>query len=173
MPKAVVLLVPLLIAVVASGCSSGVTLVDHPAGTTSGIAHVGDTLDLYTLSGKHFSVTLTKVIDPATGSKKASPGGGERFVATVFRITNTSGKQLQANLGADTVVLSSTGTQYNHDRVELTECSGSSNEQFTLNSGQSKTLCAAFRLHNSVTVAKVQFLPTVGAANDYGQWDVP
>jgi hypothetical protein len=91
----------------------------------------------------------------------------------VFRITNTSGKQLQANLGADTVVLSSTGTQYNHDRVELTECSGSSNEQFTLNSGQSKTLCAAFRLHNSVTVSKVQFLPTVGAANDYGQWDVP
>ena len=119
MRKAVVLLVPLLVAVVASSCSSGVTLVDHPAGTTSGTAHVGDTLDLYTLSGKHFSVTLTKVIDPATGTKKASPGGGERFVATVFRITDTSGKQLQANLGADTVVLSSTGTQYNHDPVEL------------------------------------------------------
>ena len=66
---------PLLVAVVASGCSSGVTLVDHPAGTTSGTADVGDTLDLYTLSGKHFSVTLTKVIDLVMGGKRPARAG--------------------------------------------------------------------------------------------------
>jgi hypothetical protein len=171
MRKVVVLVVPLLLLVM-SGCSSSVTLVDHPTGSNTALAHVGDTLDLYTLSGKHFNVQLTKVIDPAT-AKKANAGSGRRFVAVVFHITNTSNKQLQANLGADTVVLSASGTQYNHDRVALKDCAGSENEQFTLDSGKSATLCAAFRLHTSVTVAQVQFLPTVGAANDYGQWLVP
>lgn len=171
MRKAVVLVVPLLM-IVMSGCSSSVTLVDHPVGSNTALAHVGDTLDLYTLSGKHFDVQLTKVIDPAK-AKRAKAGSGRRFVAIVFHITNTSDKTLQANLGADTVVLSSTGTQYNHDRIALKECAGSENDQFTLHSGKSTTLCAAFRLHNSVTVAQVQLLPTVGAANDYGQWLVP
>ena len=107
MRKAVVLVIPLMMLIM-SGCSSSVTLVDHPAGSNTALAHVGDTLDLYTLSGKHFSVQLTKVIDPAT-AKKANAGSGRRFVAIVFHITNTSDKQLQANLGADTLVLSSSG----------------------------------------------------------------
>jgi hypothetical protein len=171
MRKGVALVVASLVALVSGCSSSNGTLINHPSGS-SGVAHVGDTLDLTTLSGKHFAATLTQVIDPATG-KKVSAGSGKRFVATVFRITNSSGSSLQQNLGADVLVFDSSGNQYVHFHADLSDCSGATAAQLTVGVGQSATACAAFKLRNSVKVAKVQFIPTAGAANDYGEWIVP
>jgi hypothetical protein len=171
MRKSVGLMVASLVAVVSGCSSSNGTLINHPAGG-SGVAHVGDTLDLTTLSGKHFAVTLTQVIDPAT-AKKANAGAGHRFVATVFRITNNSGSSLQQNLGADVLAFDASGNQYVHYHADMRDCSGASAAQLTVGVGQSATACAAFRLKNAVKLTQVQFIPTAGAANDYGQWVVP
>jgi hypothetical protein len=157
----------------AAGCSSSTTVVDHPAGASSGtLAHVGDTLDLQSQSGKSFQLTLTQVVDPAHGTAKASAPSGKRFVAVVFRVNNTSGQSLSADGNTDANIVGNNDKTYLPFHQSLVEC-GNDTTLFNLSAGKSTNVCVAFVMRKSVKVSQVQFYPAAGSAKDFGQWLVP
>jgi hypothetical protein len=163
----------LALAGLAAGCSSSTTVVDHPAGSTSGaLAHVGDTLDLQSQSGKPFQMTLTQVADPAHGTNKTTAPSGKRFVAVVFRVTNTSSQSISADGNTDTNLVGSNGRTFLAYHQNLTECRNDTT-QFQLSAGKSTNACVAFLARKSVKIVQVQFYPAAGSAKDYGQWLVP
>jgi len=157
----------------AAGCSSSTTVVDHPTGSSSGaVAHVGDTLDLQSQSGKHFSMTLTQIVDRAHGTNGATAPSGKRFVAVKFKVTNTSNQSVSAQGNTDATVVGSNSKTFLPDQQTLKECAGDTT-QFHLAPGNSTNTCIAFVMRKSVNVAVVQFYPAAGSAKAYGQWLVP
>jgi hypothetical protein len=157
----------------AAGCSSSATVVNHPSGASSGaLAHVGDTLDLHSESGKAFQMTLTQVADPAQATNNAAAKNNKRFVAVLFHVTNTSSQTLAADGNADANLVGSNSHTYLPVHQSLKECD-SHTTQFQLAPGKSGTSCVAFEVNSSVTISKVQFFPAAGAAKDYGEWLVP
>lgn len=154
-------------------------MVNHPTSSSSGaLAHVGDTLDLQTPSGKHFQITLMQVVDPArstgqSSSKSKSGKSKEKFVATVFRVTNTSSQELSADGTSDANLVGSDGQTYLPDHESLTECTGNPAKYQFLAAGKSVTSCVPYQVRTSVKIAKVQFFPGAGSGKDYGEWLVP
>ncbi len=161
----------LTLGVLAIGCSTSQTVVNHPSGSSS-VAHTGDTLTLQNPSGRHFDITLTQVVDPAQGVGKTSPKSGKRFVAALFKLSGSQGPGFTVNSNLDADVVGSNGQIYLPSHASLTQCEKDS-IQFQLSSGQSVSTCVAFQLKTAVSVAKVQFYPAAGSANDYGEWLVP
>jgi hypothetical protein len=162
----------LTLGVLAIGCSTSQTVVNHPSGSSSGVAHTGDTLTLQNPSGRHFDITLTQVVDPAQGVGKTKPKSGKRFVAAIFKLSNSQGAGFTVNSNLDADVVGSNGQVYLPNHASLTQCEKDA-VQFQMASGQSPTTCVAFQLKSSISVSKVQFYPAAGSANDYGEWLVP
>ena len=131
------------LAVAGAGCATTLTTVNKPAGSSS-VAHVGDTLDLVTASGKHMAVTLTQVVDPAQGGSHVSVPHGRRFVAVLLRITNSSQQDLQGDAAANSTLVDSTGRDYVPASVSLVECKSDPSGHFRVSPGQSVTTCEPF-----------------------------
>jgi len=153
----------------ASGCSSSATVVDNATG--GGLAHVGATLDLKTLAGKTFQIALTQVVDPAQRSDGKPAPSGKRYIATLFKVTATSGT-LSTDAGLDANLVGSNGNTYLPAHVVLSQCAGHA-AKVSLSSGKSGTTCVAYQVASSVKITQVQFFPAAGSASDYGQWLVP
>ena len=148
-------------------------MVNHPTGSSGGaLAHVGATLDLQSQSGRHFQITLTQVVDPAHSTGHTSAKSNKRFVATMFRVTNTSGQALSGDGTFDANLVGSDGQTYLPDHQSLTDCAGETT-QYHIAAGKSATSCVPYQVRKSVTIAKVQFFPAAGSAKDYGEWVVP
>lgn len=170
MRKALVAAVSLTVAGLAAGCSSSVSLVDHPSGSSS-LAHVGDTLKLETEGGRPFEVTLTQVADPATPTS-GSPSAGKRYIAVLFGLNNTSSSTLSGNGNEDINVIGSNGRSYTPTHQTLRQC----NHElvlFHVAAGKTDNICVTFEIKRSVSVSQVQFSPAAGGAEYYGQWNVP
>jgi len=155
----------------AAGCSSSTTVVDHPAGSSS-IAHVGDTLDLKTASGRPFQVAVTQVVDPAHGTGSAKAGNDRRFVAALFTVTDTSDQAISGDANADANLVGSDGQTFLPSRDSLSECAGHSTK-YQVAAGKSATSCVAFAIKTTAKITKVQFFPAAGSASVYGEWLVP
>lgn len=164
----------LALAGLVAGCSTSVSVINHPTGAGSGsTAHVGDTLQLQTAaSGKHFDVTLTQLVDPAQTTGRSSAQSGKRFIAALFRIDNTSDQTLSGDGNQDANLVGSNGQIYLPDHQTLSQC-GSDTTQYQLSSGHSSTSCVAFQVSTSVHIDKVQYYPGAGSAKAYGEWLVP
>jgi hypothetical protein len=166
-----VIAVPVALAVLIAGCSSSPSAAKRHAGT--GLAHsghVGDTLNLTNKAGRLFTVTLSKVIDPAQGAPGIVPKTGKRFVGVVFTIHNSASQSISPNVITDTIVIGSSGKLYPANGKMLSSCAAFAHQQFKLEPGSSASGCVTFQIPTAVTVSQVQFLPTGGTANDYGQW---
>ncbi len=163
------------LAVLTAACSSTQTEVTRPAGAPAGtVAHVGDTLDLKTGAGRVFSITLTKVIDPAQTAGQKQPKAGKRFVAVQFTVSNSSSHALDADANTDVNIIGATGHMYTAaGGVSLSSCSTFPSGLIQLAPGKSKTGCVPFQFRTTVVVSKVQFYPAAGNASDYGTWRVP
>jgi len=168
MRKWAVVAIGLAVATLAAGCSSSAKLVNHSSGSSTP-ATVGDTLALHTAAGHPFSVTLTQVVDPAQGSGSSTPPNGDRYVATVFKITNNSGEGISGNAAADANLVGANGNTYLPAHVTTATCAGNGSK-YHLSSGSSATACVSFQLKTQVGLTKVQFFPAAGSASDYGEW---
>jgi ABC-type Fe3+-hydroxamate transport system substrate-binding protein len=168
------------VALVATACGS-VSEVNQPAASSSQAAatsssatakvtaHVGATL---TLTDEQ--VTLTKVIDPATGADQYTvPDTGKRFVATVFTIKNTASQAGQGDANSNTSVIGSDNQGYSPDFSNVSECTNFNDGSFELGPGESVSGCVVFQLPTGVTVAKVQWSPSSGFSGDFAEWLVP
>lgn len=93
-------------------------------------------------------------------------------MATVFRILNAA-QAVSGNPHADARVVGSDGQDYLPTGNTVVECSGDLTGHFQLAPGASATECSAFEVPRSVRAEKVDYLPSAGTANDYGEWLVP
>jgi hypothetical protein len=134
-------------------------------------AHTGAMLTLTGEGGAKATVQLTQVIDPAQGADQfTTPDAGKRFVATVFKITNTSGSALTGDANNDVSVVGSDNQTYTADFDNVSECTNFASGQYQLAAGESTTGCVVFQVPTGAAVAKVKYSPSSGFANDFGEW---
>ena len=114
------------------------------------------------------TIQLTRIIDPASGNN-AFLGAGDRYLATEFRLSDTS-KSPVTNIwefdGATTIT-GTDGLTYSADQVDtVSECTSFHNGPYQIVTGQSVTECVVFQIPTNVSVSEV--VVTVG--NERGIW---
>lgn len=162
----------------AAGCTKA-SEVNTPSTTASGakssstttkpVAHTGATLSL---SGE--SVQLVQVIDPASATDSfmtANPG--DRFVATLFKITNTGKQAGEGDANNNATVIGSNDQSYQADFDDVSQCTNFNSGSFQLGPGESATGCVVFQVPTGVSVAKVQWSPGGGLGGDFAEWVNP
>ena len=167
----------------APGASS--TNATNPAPTTSTastsaptatapVAHVGSVVKVSD-GTQAASVTLVKVIDPATGADQyTTPNTGDRFVGVEISINSTNGT-VTGDANSDLLVIGSDNQTYTADFDSIAGCTNFNNGEFTVTPGDTNTGCVTYQIPTGVTVSKVQFIPGGGMLPGVtaGQWLVP
>jgi hypothetical protein len=140
----------------------------------SSTAHVGSTVAVSDGSGGKANVTLSQVIDPASGADQfTTPDAGKRFVGVELTIANTGSKSLSDDANSTTSVQGSDNQSYTADFSNISECTNFNAGSYTLAPGASVTGCVTFQVPTAVTVKQIQFQPTGFTGGVTGQWQVP
>jgi hypothetical protein len=131
---------------------------------------VGQSFKVTISSGKVYSVTLLKVVNPATGSGQFNePSAGDHLVAAVFRITGIKGTSSDdSNLDAS--LTGGNGQVYEPVFNAVNGYTNFNAGDFDVTPGQSETGAVTFQLPNGVSVTNIQW--TVGFGNSTGTWTV-
>jgi hypothetical protein len=140
-------------------------------------AHVGATL---TLTGDNATaaVTLTQVINPATGADgpptddNGNPNG-DTYVATLLTVKNTGTQSFQGDANSDSTLIGSNDQSYTADFDDVNECTNFNSGSYQLGAGESATGCVVFVLPAGVTPAKFQYSPDSGFSSNFGEWLIP
>jgi len=141
-----------------------------PTGTSTG--QLGTTLPVSDTSGAQLDVSLTKLIDPATGANKYSnPAEGSHFVGVKLRIHNTAASTYQNNANNETTITLSNGKTLYADYKPIAGCGNFDNGQITLKSGAASTGCVTFQVPKGQKVIKVGYRNTVFPGRT-AQWHV-
>ena len=140
--------------------------------TTSAPATIGSTLQLPDLSGGKVGVTVTGIVDPASGADQyTTPDPGKKFVAVEISIKNVGTTSGQPSPDNDVTVLDNTNASYSVDFNSVSECQ--SFNTVSLTPGSTVTGCEVFQIPTANTIAKVQYTPSAGFSNTTGQWIIP
>ena len=154
--------------------TSGANGQPTAAPTTSiPVAHVGSTVRVSSGS-KSANVTVSKLIDPATGASEFSnPDSGKRFVAVGLTVTASSTVEGDANI--DVTLIGSDNQTYTADFDAVQGCTDFDHGSFTLSTGESATGCVNFQVPTGVFVTKVRFAPDGGMVpgSVIGEWVNP
>jgi hypothetical protein len=112
------------------------------------------------------------VIDPAQGANEGyTPNLGSRFVATVFRITDTSSKDPTSdNANGDAAVVGAKGGTYAADFDDVAGCTNFNLGDYHLNAGQSVTGCVVFQVSTSTKLTEVEWSPSNFEGGPIGRW---
>jgi hypothetical protein len=138
------------------------------------VAHVGSALSFRDSDGNPYSVRLVLVIDPAQGiDQSTTASAGDRFVAAVFKVTNTGGRQISNDADGIAAVVGSNAQSYTAGLDAAAECASFASSTSQLAPGQSFTGCVVFQLPTTVNVSKVDWSPATGATSAFGEWSVP
>jgi len=177
-------LVVLIIIGSAIGSSNKATVTTTTSKTSSGssskassssattTAHVGSTVNIG--GSKGLSVTLTQVIDPASGADQyTTADAGKRFVAVDMKITNNGTAAFSDDANSDVTLIGTDNQSYTADFDSVSECTNFNSGQFTLSPSESSTGCVVFQVPNGVNTAKVQFQTESGFSGSTGEWLVP
>jgi|GEM_PF-1239436 len=151
-------------AAAASGESG--TATPKPAG------HTGDALTLTRADGSTVTVTLEKMINPAT----VTPGPGEpgvTYIATQFTIANPGSATINGDVNTNVWAFGSDGQRYAPDLKDVGECTNFDDGMFHIAPGESSTGCVVFALPAGVSPAKVRYAPSSGFAEGFGEWLFP
>lgn len=171
-----------LAAAMSAACSSHTDSTSAPpaAGTLSGSSpatpkpagHTGDTLSLTRVDGSTVTVTLDKVIDPAT----ITPGPGDpgiSYIATQFTIANPGTATMNGDVNTNVWAFGSDGQRYAPNLKDVGECTNFDAGMFHIAPGESATGCVVFALPAGVSPAKVRYAPSSGFADGFGEWLLP
>ena len=136
-------------------------------------AHPSSTLAFRDDNGVKYSVTLVNVIDPARGADQfTTPQSGYRFVATLFRITDTGNGATSDDANSDATVIGSNDQTYSADFNDVAECTNFNSGSYQLDPGQSATGCVVFQVPNGVGVKRVDWSPSGGFGASFGEWNI-
>lgn len=133
---------------------------------------IGATLNVHDSSGNALAVTVTQVVDPATGVDQFNqPNPGDRFVAVEMTLSNQSAATISDDANGDTTVIGTDSQVYTADFDNVSECTNFGYGEFTLLAGSPSELgCVVFQLPNGVNVKQVQF-SFDSAFLDTAQWN--
>ncbi len=134
---------------------------------------LGATLDVNDSNGNTLAVTMTQIIDPASGiDQYTTPNPGYRFVAVEMTLANQSTSTISDDANSDTTVIGTNSQTYTADFDSVSECTNFNYGQFTILPGSpSQSGCVVFQLPNGVNVQAVQFSFFSGLL-DTAQWNV-
>lgn len=136
----------------------------------AGQGAIGSTLDVEDSSGDTLAVTMTQIIDPATGANEFyTPNSGDRFVAVDMGLQNPSSATITDDANLDATVIGTDSQAYTADFDSVAECTNFSSGQFTLLPGNSENGCVVFQLPVGIAVKAVQFTLGLNTA-DTVQW---
>lgn len=141
--------------------------------TSAPIAHVGSILNFSGQGNSAYSVRLMQIIDPAQGSDQyVTPTPGDRFVAVLFSLT-AGAQAVSGDANVNASAIGSNGQTYTADFDSVSECTSFSSGEYRIVAHQSATGCVVFQVPTGISVAKVQWAPSGGYSNGFGQWSVP
>ncbi len=132
--------------------------------TKPGEAHVGATLSLSGSGGAKADVTLTQVINPATGADgpptddQGNPNG-DSYVATLLTIKDTGTSALQGDANGDSTLIGSNNQSYTADFDDVNECTNFNSGSYQLGVGESATGCVVFGAAGRYHSGEVSVLP--------------
>jgi len=132
----------------------------QPGGSSLG--PLGSSLAVSDSSGTELDVTLSKLIDPASGANKYSkPASGKHFVGVKLRVQNKASSTYQNNANNETTVTLSNGTILHADYNPIANCGNFDNGQVKLKSGAAATGCVTFQVPKGQKVIQVGYVNTV------------
>ncbi|ULP45947.1 DUF4352 domain-containing protein [Mycolicibacter virginiensis] len=134
--------------------------------------HTGDTLNLTRADGSTVTVTLDKVINPATVTPGASDPG-ITYIATQFTIANPGTAAMNGDINTNVWAFGSDGQRYAPNLKDVGECTNFDAGMFHIAPGESATGCVVFALPAGVSPAKVRYAPSSGFADGFGEWLFP
>lgn len=141
--------------------------------TTAPIAHVGATLSLRGQNNEALSVTVSSIVDPATGAGGLGPQDGSRLVAVNMTITNTGSAALTGDADNDASIIGSDGQTYTASFFPVTGCTNFDSGQYQLGPNEATTGCTSYQIPPGVTPAKIRYSPDSGFSSEFGEWEVP
>lgn len=143
------------------------------ASTTPSNPGVGAILSFKDENGDAYSVQLVQVIDPAQGADQfTTPNTGDRFVAAVFKITDTGSASISDDANDNASIVGSDDESYSADFDSVAECTNFNSGTYQVAPGESLTGCVVFQIPTSVNISKVEWSPTSGFGGSFGQWTV-
>lgn len=167
----------LMFALLAVSCSTEVSTSSHPVVSSSAqqqpapkpVAHIGDTLNLMRVGDQKITVTVVRIIAPAT-----VPAGwgdvGKTYIATQLKISNAGTSTIVGNSNSDVAVVGSDNQSYSADFTTVTECKDFAYGWFLLAPGAFTIGCVVFKLPQGITPVKVKYTPSSGISHDVGEW---
>jgi len=129
------------------------------------------TLSFTDESGNPYNVAVFPLIDPAKGAQDATPNAGDRFVAVLFKITDTGKNQISDDANINASIIGSNDETYTNDFDDVTECTNFNGGDYALDPKQSALGCVVFQLPNAVNVKRVEWAPNGGFGGRFGEWN--
>lgn len=144
-----------------AGCASSTSSVPS-------VNQIGDSVPFTNGSGQASAVSVTGIVDPATGEIPAP--AGDRYVAVEMSVSNESRANLFADPGGITTVVDDAGSSYSPDFMPLTDCAGfSANGLGAIAPNAKESGCLTFALPVGTRLARV----VVGSpGKNPGVWNV-
>lgn len=131
-----------------------------PTGTRTG--QLGSTLQVSDTGGTQLDVTLTKVIDPASGANSYSkPASGTHFVGIKLRVQNMAPSTYQNNANNETTITLSSGKTLHANYNPIASCGNFDSGQVKVKSGATSTGCVTFQVPKGAKVIQVRYGNTV------------
>ncbi len=141
-----------------------------PKSSSSG-ASTGSVLSFKDENGNPYQVQAVNIIDPAQGADQfTTPNAGDRFVAIVFKITDTGKNQISDDANSDASIVASNDQTYTADFDSVSECTNFNSGEYQLANGQSVTGCVVFQVPTGLSVSVVEWAP--GFGENFGEWKV-
>jgi hypothetical protein len=135
--------------------------------------HLGATLSFRDTSGDPYTVRLVKLIDPAKGANQlTTPDPGHRFIAAVFRITNTGKHRITDDANSNASITGSDGQTYLSDADSVAECTNFTSGTYQLDPGQSVSGCVVFQPPSGIDVSQVDWSPGGRFIAGFQAWDI-
>jgi hypothetical protein len=145
------------------------SVTPFPSGSSASAGHqeppgrIGSSFELEDGSGNHYQVTLTKVIDPATGGNQLTvPDAGKRFVGLVFGVKALTGSPQDEDANNNAVILGSNGQSYAADFEGIAGYTNFDHGAIHVSKGETVTGSVTFQLPNAVKVSTVQWTALSG-----------
>jgi hypothetical protein len=146
-----------------------VSVTPFPSGIGASAGHqeppgrIGSSFELKDGTGNLYRVTLTRVIDPATGENQFTvPDAGKRFVGLVFRIKAVTGSPRDEDANNDAVVIGSNGQNYSADFDGIAGHANFDHGAIQVSPGETVTGSVTFQLPKDVKVSTVQWTALSG-----------
>ena len=156
-----------------------VSVTPFPSGTSASAGpqeppgRIGSSFDLKDGSGSVYQVTLTEVIDPATGASQFTVSAdGKRFVGLIFRVKALTGSPQNEDANNDAVIIGGNGQAYSADFDGIAGHTNFDHGTIHVAQGEAVTGSVTFQVPNGVTVSTVKWTALSGFGAT-AEWIVP